>query len=319
MFYITGDCHGDFLRIEFFCRHHKTTKEDVMIVLGDFGVNYSLGKMDIKKKEILSQLPLTFFAIHGNHEARPFEVEGYEEKLWNDGIVYVEPKYPNILFAKDGEVYTLGDKKCMVIGGAYSVDKFYRLQVRLPWFESEQPTEEIKDYVEAQLKKIDYKIDYVFSHTCPMMYEPSDLFLNFIDQSKVDKSTEEWLTRIENKLDYKRWYFGHFHGNRMFPKAEMLYEMIKELGSEKFLQCVGRPKFYKGETVLFYHDNGKEKLEHYGKIEIIDSYGTFGQYKEVSYDIMGLDERSLFKHIVESDVFGFHEIKDECEKYWLQK
>ena len=33
------------------------------------------------------------------------------------------------------------------------------------------------------------------------------------------------------------------------------------------------------------------------EVEIIDAYGTWGQYKEVLYDIMGMDERALFKHV----------------------
>ena len=41
-FYITGDTHGDFSRIEEFCRENDTTKEEVMIILGDAGINYWL-------------------------------------------------------------------------------------------------------------------------------------------------------------------------------------------------------------------------------------------------------------------------------------
>ena len=62
-------------------------------------------------------------------------------------MVYYEEKYPNLLFAKDGEIYDFDGKKAVVIGGAYSVDKYYRLRNYMPWFESEQPTEEIKHYV----------------------------------------------------------------------------------------------------------------------------------------------------------------------------
>ncbi len=42
---------------------------------------------------------------------RPWEVAEYEEKIWNEGIVYVEEQYPNILFAKDGEIYNFNGKK----------------------------------------------------------------------------------------------------------------------------------------------------------------------------------------------------------------
>ena len=72
---------------------------------------------------------------------------------------------------------------------------------------------------------------------------------------------------------------------------------------------LGKSKYKYGDIVRFYFDTGKEKIEHYGKIEIIDPYGTFGQSQEVSYDIMGLDEKALFKHVVESNVCGFYERK----------
>ena len=111
-------------------------------------------------------------------------------------IVLYEPVYPNILFAQDGEIYEFAGKKAIVIGGAYSIDKYYRLSGGGPWFESEQPDEWIKAYVEAQLKKVKWEIDYVFSHTVPLSYEPREAFLPNIDEGTVDKSTEKWLETI---------------------------------------------------------------------------------------------------------------------------
>lgn len=127
--------------------------EHVMIILGDAGINYWLDLSDKELKGQLSGMNITFFCVHGNHEARPCEATEYEEKIWNEGIVYVEEQYPNILFAKDGEIYNFHGKKVMPIGGAYSVDKYCRIRNRLPWFESEQPDEMIKEYVEQQLDK----------------------------------------------------------------------------------------------------------------------------------------------------------------------
>ena len=46
MTYITGDTHGRFGRIKEFCNEQKTTKEDIMIILGDVGINYYLDKRD---------------------------------------------------------------------------------------------------------------------------------------------------------------------------------------------------------------------------------------------------------------------------------
>ena len=52
--------------------------------------------------------------------------------------------------------------------------------------------------------------DLVLSHTCPYLYEPTDLFLAGLDQSTVDSTMERYLGEIEFNLDYKRWAFGSF-------------------------------------------------------------------------------------------------------------
>ena len=40
MIYISGDTHGNFDRFVPFCKENDTTKEDLMIVLGDAGINF---------------------------------------------------------------------------------------------------------------------------------------------------------------------------------------------------------------------------------------------------------------------------------------
>lgn len=62
--------------------------------------------------------------------------------------------------------------------------------------------------------------DLVLSHTCPYPYEPTDLFLAGLDQSTVDSTMERYLGEIEFNLDYKRWAFGHFHADRLYPWAD---------------------------------------------------------------------------------------------------
>ena len=36
-----------------------------------------------------------------------------------DGKVFIEEEYPNLIFAKDGEIYNINNKSFLVIGGAY--------------------------------------------------------------------------------------------------------------------------------------------------------------------------------------------------------
>ena len=64
---------------------------------------------------------------------------GYDLTEWMGGQAYVQKEYPNLLFAEDGEIYEFNGKKAIAIGGAYSVDKFYRIATGAPWFPTEQP------------------------------------------------------------------------------------------------------------------------------------------------------------------------------------
>ena len=58
-----------------------------------------------------------------------------KEKYPHIKRIYVRAEYPNILFAKDGEIFNIEDTKHLVSGGAYSVDKFYRLSRGYGWWE----------------------------------------------------------------------------------------------------------------------------------------------------------------------------------------
>ncbi len=148
MIYITGDAHGDFQRIFDFCVRFETSVDDIMIILGDAGINFSGGFKDQIKKDYIAAMLITLFCIHGNHKKRPYAIPSYEETEWHGGTVYVEKEYPNILFAKDGEIFELDGLKTVVIGGAYSIDKEIRLAYGWGWWEDEQLSEEIRQYVE---------------------------------------------------------------------------------------------------------------------------------------------------------------------------
>lgn len=222
MIYLTGDTHGRFERIGAFCDKMQTGRDDILIILGDAGINFHASALDILRKEYLAKLPITLLCIHGNHERRPESLPYYDEREWHGGMVYTEAKYPNILFAKDGEVYDLNGKKAIAIGGAYSIDKAWRIEGQ-SWWPDEQPSEATKARVENTLERLDWKVDIVLSHTTPLKYEPVEVFLPGIDQSKVDKSTEDWLGSIEEQLEYEKWYCGHYHTEKKIDRLQIMY------------------------------------------------------------------------------------------------
>ena len=59
MIYITGDTHRDFSRLY----KLKENKDDMLIVLGDTGINYCLNEEDIRYKEYLEKFKLKIFCI----------------------------------------------------------------------------------------------------------------------------------------------------------------------------------------------------------------------------------------------------------------
>ena len=247
MIYITGDKHGNFHSIEKFCKENKTTKQDVLIILGDSGLNYyvnrtkyvhpkyedTLESLDVKLR--LAKLPITFFFIQGNHEAPASYVKGYVPYYKFGNTVYFNKDYRNQFFAINGNIYYFLNKKCVVLGGAYSVDKNYRLNKikngakEVRWFPEEQMTDIRRQAASAMLSREDWKVDYVFSHTCREGLMPTDLFLKY-DDIVEDRTTEKWLDEIHHNLSYKKWFCGHFHDDRMLDdKTVLMFNDIRQL------------------------------------------------------------------------------------------
>jgi 3-oxoacid CoA-transferase subunit A len=161
----------------------------------------------------------------------------YDENVKGD--VYIDDEFPNIRYFKDGGIYDINGHRTLVIGGAYSVDKWYRLSraglneqtndpAKTGWFPSELLTEDEMSAITCNV--FGQEFDFVFSHTCPLSWEPRDLFLSFIDQSTVDKSMEQWLDVIKADIRWGVWCFGHFHKDRIErPRVEQFYGNIEDL------------------------------------------------------------------------------------------
>lgn len=225
--FLLADVHGNWKNIRDFNIRliHKLDESDVIIILGDFGANFFLNERDDQFKSKLAKFKCQYFVIRGNHEERP-EKLAFMNAVWYSDIMYgnqvlVEEKYPYIKYAADfPSIYNIDGYKTLIIPGAYSVDKYHRLQMGWPWFGEEQLTENEMDYGRFLVNKFDHKFDLVLSHTCPIIYEPADLFLSAIDQSMVDKTMERYLGELEYGMDYRLWCWGHFHEHRVYPQVE---------------------------------------------------------------------------------------------------
>lgn len=225
MFFITGDTHREFYRL------HDIEKNNMLIILGDAGINYYLDERDDKLKEQLNSYNIKLFCVQGNHEERPENISTYKEIDMFGGKVFIEEEYPNLIFAKNGELYDIDNKKVLVIGGAYSVDKNYRIIYGYPWFKDEQLSKEEMNNILNKYKG--QHIDIVLSHTCPLKYEPTEVFMKCIDQSDVDKSMEKFLDRVEESINYDKWYCGHYHTEKQIDKLEFMFGRIKVFNKDE--------------------------------------------------------------------------------------
>ena len=223
MIMITGDRHGNINDLQ---------GGKGFIILGDIGIDYN----DYARKDcynVIRRNPDTLYiCIRGNHEPRPANLPNYYNKVaeFDNGIVsgrnvFQAKKVPNLIFLSDGEIYEIEGKTCLVIGGAYSVDKFYRLRNGYNWFADEQLTEKEMKAIFDKVKGI--KVDCVLTHTCPKRFVPTELFLAGIDQTTVDNTMEVWLDTIEENIEYQHWYFGHFHADKHIDdKVSILYKTV---------------------------------------------------------------------------------------------
>lgn len=248
--YLTGDTHGGMATITRVSNIQRNMperykpEETGVIILGDAGLNFYLNNSDKKYKKMLNNMGFYIYCVRGNHEQRPELIPSMTmvEDMEVDNTVYMEEEFPHIRYLIDGNIYQFNDYRALVIGGAYSIDKEWRLlragytledadiadPKKCGWFKAEQLS--YHERKEIGTKVLGERVDFVFSHTCPYSWEPVDLFLNGIDQSKVDKSMEIWMDALKNCITWSVWCFGHFHADRLErPYVEQFYYEYEEL------------------------------------------------------------------------------------------
>lgn len=217
MIAITGDTHNMIddikMKAELFTQQakRKLTKEDYLCVVGDFGFLYRFNK---NYKEILlmfENFPFTTLFVDGNHE--DFDVINSLKEV--DMFGSKVGKFTNSIFhLKRGEIYTIDDKKFFVMGGANSIDKEMRT-LGFDYFFEEIPSyaDELNAFQNID-KHFNY-VDYVLTHTAPTFVVNTVLHsLNLTH--KYNDQTEILLRHLELELEYKKWFFGHFHTDGLF-------------------------------------------------------------------------------------------------------
>lgn len=219
--FVCGDIHheNDIAKIQpqNFTIQKDLTKEDVLIVAGDWG---GIWYHDYRNENLLEwweSRNFTTLVVDGNHENH-FLISKLPiiDKFGGK----VRKVSDSVFIAERGEIYTINGKKILTLGGADSIDKHLRIK-DFDWWEQESITQ--KDFNNAldNLKKYDFSIDYIISHTggsevCRQLgFTPtiSDYFLDKILTISI----------------YKKHYLGHYHLDKLIDKSRILYDDIIEI------------------------------------------------------------------------------------------
>lgn len=205
MIYVTGDTHADIdikkLSVKNFPMQKSLTKKDYLIVCGDFGLIWDGSTREIWWKKWLAGKNFTTLWIDGNHEnfdiLRKFSLQ---DKFGGK----VREIAPNIYHLERGQVLTIDGQRFFVMGGARSHDKEYRTE-HISWWKDEMPSmKEMERGINA-LDNNGWSVDYVLTHCAPRSIQ------TMIADWYENDPLVSYLERIMVDLQFKRWYFGHYH------------------------------------------------------------------------------------------------------------
>ena len=247
MIYITGDCHSDFRRFNTknFPEQKDMIKDDYVIICGDFGGVWNIDEESLQEAfnmDWLEDKPFTTLFVDGNHENFD-RLNSYPVEEWNGGKVHRIRK--SVIHLMRGQVFKLEGKTFFTFGGASSHDidggildinnpDYHKKRKKLDrewipyrinhisWWERELPNEE--EMVEGvhNLETHGNNVDYIVTHCCA---SSSQAILSG-GKYKTDIATN-YLEQIKRNVKYKKWFFGHYHDNKMVNAEEILiYEQI---------------------------------------------------------------------------------------------
>ncbi len=232
--FIAGDTHGN-LRwwLTYLLPQARLARADAIVQVGDFGfwehepsgVEF-LDELD----EAAADAGLIIYVLHGNHDNWSNVWLKYHRLTDSDEFVIVRS---HIRYIPQGHVWTWDGLRMRAFGGAYSIDKQYRLDLErkrqraafareegrrqrgLPaepvkdhagtiWFPTEEATPE--EWAQMFLDDSD-PLDIVFSHDKPRRSNPMMDLKNILECHPNQN-------RLQAALDVHRpawWFHGHLH------------------------------------------------------------------------------------------------------------
>lgn len=209
--FLTGDTHGeaDIAKVDAFALvAQDLTRDDVLIVLGDFGLVWADPPSEGERRRLdwYEEQPWTTLFVDGNHEN--FDLLDALPVTHRYGGRVHEVR-PHVVHLMRGETYHIGGHSFFVLGGAHSIDVDWRVPHR-SWWPQEVPDEEERERLAQAAREVG-SVDYVLTH-CP----PTSCYTWYRSRFPgfwgPDDEYNAWLEEhVEGVVGYKRWFFGHLH------------------------------------------------------------------------------------------------------------
>ena len=224
MIYLTGDTHGELdihkLGNSEFIRQKDMSKSDYVIILGDFGLVWNDRKSERYWLNWLNERNFTTLFVDGNHENFDRLRQYKTEEMFNGIVRRIND---SVFHLERGQVLDIDGNNIFIMGGARSIDKELRIE-GVSWWRDEIPSlDEMNRGIEA-LERVQFKVDYVLTHCAP--YSIHSMITN---DNKKDPIIS-YFEYIMSVLEFKRWYFGHYHIDKIInDKFIAMYDKIMPL------------------------------------------------------------------------------------------
>ena len=221
------------------------TKDDTVIITGDFGGVWFGDSRDDETLDWLERLPFTLVFVCGNHENYD-ALERYPVVEWHGGKVH--RIRPHVLHLMRGQIFELEGCRFFTMGGAKSHDiedgilepdtsdferrltmlqrkprARYRIN-HISWWAQELPSDE--EYTEARrnLDAVGWAVDYIITHCAP-----TSIALMGSRHNEADRLSD-FLQEVREMAKYHYWLFGHYHDNRAIDEKHiLLWEQIVQV------------------------------------------------------------------------------------------
>ena len=139
------------------------TKNDFVLITGDFGGIWDGSERDKQTLDFFSSQPFTTLFVDGNHENFDL-LNSYPVEEWNGGKVH--KIRDDIIHLMRGQVFTIEGHTYFTFGGGISIDKLQRTE-HVTWWREEFASFREKEEGVENLKRHNNKVDFIVTHTCP--------------------------------------------------------------------------------------------------------------------------------------------------------